>query len=115
MVTDTATLTWPVVESDEIPVKEAQTHQVMRAFDGLRRKIARTVAGSDGAFLGYDRLWLPGPVNEDTGRVVVAAVLLSTFDRSQAVAYEATYIDERTYTRRTLARGVGITAAVACE
>ena len=110
-------LAHPVIERLDLPARRARHDDITRGFDTLRRKVARTACGRDGAFAGFDRLELAAVPDEDEdGRVVLTAVLVSATPSAQVVAYEAARIRGDSTSgdgdRHLIAQGVGRTVAL---
>ena len=111
------TMGHPVIEQMDLSARRLRHDDIIKAFDTLRRRVARTSRGREGAFAGFDRLELAPAMYEDLdGRVVCTAVLVSATPRAQVVAYEAVRLRETStpdsWQRRLVARGVGRTVAL---
>jgi hypothetical protein len=65
---------------------------VLRAFDGLRRRLARSYVGGDGISIGYDRLDIDHQLFaglDDTCSVEVTATVVGSRRRAHEVEYVA--------------------------
>ena len=110
-------VTHPVIEQMDLPARRLRHDDITRGFDTLRRRVARTSCGRDGAFAGFDRLELaPAPDEDQDGRVVLTAVLVSASPSAQVVSYEAARVRGNSTSgsgqRLLLAQGVGRTVAL---
>jgi len=110
-------VTHPVIEQMDLPAGGLRHDDITRAFDTLRRRVSRSSCGREGAFAGFDRLELAPASDEDQdGRVIFTAVLVSATPGAQVVAYEAERIRENSTPdsceRRLIARGVGRTVGL---
>ena len=91
---------------------------LLRLLDGLRRELSCHLAGSPGAFIGYDSLTVPQGTVAGPSRVIVEARLTGWSERLHNVQYVAVSVppgaERPAATDRLLVRGTGRTLHVAC-
>lgn len=94
------------------------TADLLRLLDGLRRELSCHLAGSPGAFIGYDSLTVPQGTVAGPSRVIVEARLTSWSERLHNVQYVAVSVppgaERPAATDRLLVRGAGRTLHVEC-
>ena len=94
------------------------TADLLRLLDGLRRELSSHLAGSPGAFIGYDSLTVQSGSVAGPGRVIVEARLTGWSERLHNVQYVAASVppgaERPATTDRLLVRGTGRTLHVAC-
>lgn len=94
------------------------TADLLQLLDGLRRDLSCHVAGSAGAFIGYDSLTVPQGTVAGPSRVIVEAWLTGWSDRLHNVQYVAVSVppgaERPAASDRLLMRGTGRTLNVAC-
>ena len=94
------------------------TADLLRLLDGLRRELSCHLAGSPGAFIGYDSLTVPQGSVVGPGRVIVEARLTGRSERLHHVQYVAASVapgaERPTASDRLLVRGTGRTLHVGC-
>lgn len=110
-------LAHPVVERMQIPVRGLTHAGVLRAFDQLRRTLARSVSGSEGVFAGFNHLELVPIPDVAAGEVEVSALLIETAQDRLVVEYTAELlggpcVERVTAPRHVVARGSGLTVAI---
>lgn len=77
-----------------LPGRDLTLTELMRVLDGLRRELARSTRGHEGAFAGYDVLNLSGWEDGDEERSIrLTARLVSDEDTRQTVEYSAAPCD----------------------
>lgn len=84
-----AASTLTLVERLDLPAAAISRGAILRAFDTLRRRLALSATGSEGAAAGFVELDLDTIPEESTGTVVVRATELEHGDHWQRVRYEA--------------------------
>ena len=91
---------------------------LLRLLDGLRRELSCHLAGSPGAFIGYDSLAVPQGTVAGPSRVIVEARLTGWSERLHNVQYVAVSVppgaERPAATDQLLVRGTGRTLHVAC-
>lgn len=91
---------------------------LLRLLDGLRRDLSCHLAGSPGAFIGYDSLTVPQGTVAGPSRVIVEARLTGWSERLHNVQYVAVSVppgaERPAATDRLLVRGTGRTLHVEC-
>ena len=91
---------------------------LLRLLDGLRRELSCHLAGSPGAFIGYDSLTVPQQTFAGPGRVIVEARLTGWSERLHNVQYVAVSVppgaERPAATDPLLLRGTGRTLHVEC-
>jgi hypothetical protein len=91
---------------------------LLRLLDGLRRELSCHLAGSPGAFIGYDSLTVPQGSVAGPSRVIVEARLTGWSERLHNVEYVATSVpsgaERPATTDPLLVRGSGRTLHVDC-
>jgi hypothetical protein len=94
------------------------TADLLRLLDGLRRELSCHLAGSPGAFIGYDSLTVPQGTVAGPSRVIVEAQLTGWSERLHNVQYVAVSVppgaERPAATDLLLVRGTGRTLNVAC-
>lgn len=79
------------VESLCLPARALTMTELLRILDVLRRRLARSTRGREGAFAGFDVLDVAGWQDvADDSAVLFAARLVSSTDAAQVVEYSAT-------------------------
>jgi hypothetical protein len=79
-----------------LPGSELALGDVLRTFETLRRSLATTCTGSEGAFAGFDRLDVSSWSGEaEEGHVVFEAQLVAEDGRSHVADYTASRCDHR--------------------
>lgn len=69
-------------------------HDVLRAFDQARRRIARKVVGHADAFAGFDTLMVdPRPSEAHSDVLLITATVVAQNENSHVVEYVATGMD----------------------
>lgn len=81
-------------ESLTLRVADLNHSHILRAFDELRRRLARRLPGGDGFFPGYDAIELRPVPSDECAAVVCTARVTRAAGKMQDIAYTAVLVDD---------------------